>query len=89
MAYTFGWTLDYVRSLFAEDFERCDRAAQRIEAREQILACNAAAYPNGKKDWQERYQKMLHRALRPETVDEEALTTEALASLMANGGLGG
>lgn len=89
VAQAYGWTLEYIRSLATDDFERCDRAAQRAEARQQILACNAAAFPNAKTDWQKGYQKMLHRAIRPECDDDDALTTEALASLMSSGGLGG
>lgn len=84
----YGWTLSEVRSMSADDFEASSKVMLRLEAREQLLAINAATYPHAKKGWQDKYHKMVHKSAMPPKSESvgDSMSTEDLARLMGKGG---
>lgn len=82
-----GWTLEYVRSLYTEEFDMVYKVARQEEARAQLMALNAAAYPHAKESYREKLHRSIHRIAYPQ---EEApvVSMEQLAHVLASGGRG-
>lgn len=49
----------------AVDFHQCETLIPRFEAKDQISALTAAAYPHSKKPWQDRYHRSMHLQANP------------------------